>query len=67
MDNNMKNNYFIQDWLNVVTNSVKLLYPDINDKELDEFLCNIIDSNIKVPIARHNVTSIVCPLVITPS
>ena len=52
MDNMMKDNYFIQDWLKVVTNSVKLVYPDINDLELEEFLCSIIDNNIKVPIAK---------------
>ena len=52
MDNMMKENYFIHDWLKVVTNTVKLNYPDINDSELEEFLCSIIDNNIKVPIAK---------------
>lgn len=51
MDNTMKDNYFIKDWMNTVSNSVKLMYPDIPDNELEEFLYKIIDKNIKVPIA----------------
>ena len=51
MDNMMKDNYFIQDWLKTVSTIVKLNYPDIKDGDLDEFLCSIIDNNIKVPIA----------------
>lgn len=51
MDERMKNNYFIQDWLDTVSKSVKLMYPDIPDSELYDLLYKIIDNNIKVPIA----------------
>ena len=51
MDNMMRDNYFIQDWLKTVRTTVKLNYPDIKDGELEDFLCSIIDNNIKVPIA----------------
>lgn len=51
MDDMMKNNYFIKDWMDTVRSSVKLVYPDIPDKELDEFLYKVLDNNIKVPIA----------------
>ena len=46
-----KQNYFIQEWLQTVTDSIKLIYPDIPDDQLDEFLCKMIDDNIKIPIA----------------
>ena len=51
MDDMMKDNYFIKDWMDTVRSSVKLVYPDIPDKELDEFLYKVLDNNIKVPIA----------------
>ena len=51
MNDMMKDNYFIKDWMNTVRTTVKLNYPDINDGELDEFLYSIIENNIKVPIA----------------
>ena len=51
MDNMMRENYFIQDWLKTVKTTIKLNYPDIKDGELEDFLCSIIDNNIKVPIA----------------
>jgi hypothetical protein len=51
MDDMMKDNYFIKDWMNTVRTTVKLNYPDIKDGELDEFLYSIIENNIKVPIA----------------
>jgi hypothetical protein len=51
MDNMMRENYFIQDWLKTVKTTVKLNYPDIKDGELEDFLCSVIDNNIKVPIA----------------
>lgn len=51
MNDMMKDNYFIKDWMNTMKNSVKLMYPDIPDNELTEFLYKIIDKNIKVPIA----------------
>lgn len=51
MDDMMKDNYFIKDWMDTVRSSVKLVYLDIPDKELDEFLYKVLDNNIKVPIA----------------
>jgi hypothetical protein len=51
MDNMMRENYFINDWMNTVKTTIKLNYPDIKDGELEEFLCSVIDNNIKVPIA----------------
>lgn len=51
LDERMKNNYFIQDWMYSVTNSIKLMYPDIPGDELQELLYKIIENNIKVPIA----------------
>ena len=51
MNDMMKDNYFIKDWMDTMKNSVKLMYPDIPDNELTEFLYKIIDKNIKVPIA----------------
>ena len=51
MDDMMRDNYFIKDWMNTVKTTIKLNYPDIKDGELDNFLCDIIDKNIKVPIA----------------
>lgn len=51
MDDRMKDNYFIKDWMNTVRTTVKLNYPDIKDGELDDFLYSIIENNIKVPIA----------------
>ena len=46
-----KNNYFIKDWINTVKTSVKLMYPDIPETELEDFLYEVLDNNIKVPIA----------------
>lgn len=51
MDDRMKDNYFIKDWMNTVRTTVKLNFPDIKDGELDDFLYSIIENNIKVPIA----------------
>ena len=51
MNDMMKDNYFIKDWMNTVRTTVKLNYPDLKDGELDDFLYSIIDNNIKVPIA----------------
>ena len=51
MDERMKSNYFIEDWVNTMRDSIKLVYPDIPENELYEMLYNIIDNNIKVPIA----------------
>ena len=51
MNNYSKDNYFIQDWVNTVMNTVKLVYPDLNDNELLEFVYRILDENIDVPIA----------------
>lgn len=51
MDERMKTNYFIQDWLDTVSTSIKLIYPDIPNNELYELLYTILDKNIKVPIA----------------
>lgn len=50
MDRMMRDNYFIEDWINTMMNTVKLIYPDIPDNELEEYLCQIIDNNIKVPV-----------------
>ena len=47
-----KNNYFIKDWINTVKTSVKLMYPDIPETELEDFLYEVLDNNIKVPIAN---------------
>lgn len=46
-----KNNYFIQDWMNQMRQTVKLTYPTLTDKQIDDYLEKIIDDNIKVPIA----------------
>lgn len=46
-----KQNYFIQDWMNTVSETVKLIYPDIPDLELEEFLYEVLDNNINIPIA----------------
>lgn len=51
MDNRMKDNCFIRDWMETVRTTVKLNYPDLTEGEIDEFLYKIIDDNIKVPIA----------------
>ena len=51
MDNMMRENYFINDWINTVKTTIKLNYPDIKENELENFLCDLIDKNIKVPIA----------------
>ena len=51
MDDRMKDNFFIKDWMNTVRTTIKLNYPDIKDGDLDNFLYSIIDNNIKVPIA----------------
>ena len=51
MDERMKSNYFIEDWVNTMRDSIKLVYPDIPENELYEMLYDIIDNNIKVPIA----------------
>ena len=51
MNNYNKDNYFIKDWMNTVKTSVKLMYPDIPDLELEDFLYEVLDNNIKVPIA----------------
>ena len=29
MDERMKSNYFIEDWVNTMRDSIKLVYPDI--------------------------------------
>ena len=50
MDRMMRDNYFIEDWINTMMNTVKLIYPDIPNNELEDYLCQIIDNNIKVPV-----------------
>lgn len=54
MNNMIRNNYFIEDWINTMKDTVKLLYPDISNSELEEFLCQVIDNNLKVPIAEFD-------------
>ena len=51
MDDRMKSNQFIRDWMDTVRTTVKLNYPDLKDGEVDNFLYDIIEKNIKVPIA----------------
>ena len=38
-----KNNYFIQDWMSQMRQTVKLTYPTLTDKEIDDYLEKIID------------------------
>lgn len=47
-----KNNYFISDWVENMKQTVKLTYPSLSDKEITEYLYEIIDKEIKVPIAN---------------
>ena len=51
MNDRMKDNYFIKDWLKTVITTVKLNFPDIGTEELTEYLYKVLDCNIKVPIA----------------
>lgn len=51
MDENVKTNYFIQDWINNVRTTLTLLYPDVKENEIESFLEDVIDKNIKVPVA----------------
>jgi hypothetical protein len=51
MNDRMKDNYFIKDWLKTVITTVKLNFPDISTEELTEYLYKVLDCNIKVPIA----------------
>ena len=37
MDNRMKDNCFIRDWMETVRTTVKLNYPDLTEGEIDEF------------------------------
>lgn len=50
MNEMLRNNYFIQDWMSHVSKGVKLMFPDINDSELIEYLEKIIDKNLNIPI-----------------
>ena len=45
------NNYFIEDWMTQMKQTVKLTYPTLTDKQINEYLIKILEDNIKVPIA----------------
>ena len=47
-----KTNYFIIDWIENMKETVKLTYPTLSDKEITDYLYEIIDKEIKVPIAN---------------
>lgn len=51
MNDMMKNNFFIQDWMNTVKQTLKLNYSNLKDEDIEEFMEDVIDKNIKVPIA----------------
>lgn len=45
------NNYFIEDWMAQMKQTVKLTYPTLTDKQINDYLVKILEDNIKVPIA----------------
>lgn len=47
-----KTNYFIIDWIENMKETVKLTYPSLSDKEITDYLYEIIEKEIKVPIAN---------------
>lgn len=51
MNEAIRNNYFINDWINQASQTVLLKYPNLKKEEVNEFLETVIDKNIKVPIA----------------
>lgn len=51
LNETMRNNFFIKDWKNNVRQTLKLSYKDIDDDKLEEFIEDVIEKNIKVPIA----------------
>lgn len=47
-----KTNYFIIDWIENMKETVKLTYPSLSDKEITDYLYEIIEKELKVPIAN---------------
>lgn len=51
MNDIMRNNEFIDSWIKHASQTILLKYPDLNKYEVEKFLEDIIEKNIKVPIA----------------
>lgn len=54
MHETLKGNYFIQDWIQHMKQTIQLSFPELSDREVIDYLEEIIDKNIKVPIATFD-------------